>query len=83
MNFSFYAGSQPLAIGFGLIAVIYMFAPISGAQLNPAVSIGLVMRNKLNLYEAAYCVVCQVAGATFAGCSRMLDNYDTVSSFSL
>jgi aquaporin Z len=61
------AGSQPLAIGLGLIGVIHMMAPISGSQLNPAVSIGLVMRNKLNWIEAAYCIASQIAGALVAG----------------
>lgn len=35
-----YPQSQPVAIGFGLVALVYCTGPISGGQLNPAVTIG-------------------------------------------
>jgi aquaporin Z len=60
-------GAAPFAIGFGLVALVYSFGAVSGAQLNPAVTIGLVARNKLNLYEAAYCIMAQLTGALLAG----------------
>jgi aquaporin Z len=58
---------QPFAIGCGYVALVYTLAPISGAQLNPCVTIGLVVREKLNLYEACYCIISQFLGATLAG----------------
>lgn len=60
-------GSQGIAIGFGLTALIYTFGKISGGQFNPAVSVGLVVRNKLSVFEASYIIVSQVVGAVCAG----------------
>jgi aquaporin Z len=60
-------GAAPYAIGFGLIAMIYIFAGISGAQFNPAVSLSLYLTGNLSLLEASYCVVSQLSGALFAG----------------
>jgi aquaporin Z len=55
--------SHPFAIGLGLSSLIYALGPISGGQFNPAVTLGLWGRNKINTFEAAYCLVSQVAGA--------------------
>ena len=41
-------------------ALLYLLGPVSGGMVNPAVTLGLVMRNKLNFFEAAYCVISQV-----------------------
>ena len=57
----------PIAVGFGLVAIVYFCGPISGGMVNPAVTIALVTRNKLSLYEATYCIVFQVLGAFLAG----------------
>jgi glycerol uptake facilitator-like aquaporin len=59
--------AAPYAIGFGLIAMIYIFAGISGAQFNPAMSIGLLLTGNLSVVEALYCIVSQILGALFAG----------------
>jgi aquaporin Z len=59
--------AAPYAIGFGLIAMIYIFAGISGAQFNPAVSIGLLLTGNLSVFEAVYCIIAQLSGAVFAG----------------
>ncbi len=59
--------SAPLAIGFALCAIVYMTGPTSGGMVNPAVTLGLVVRSKLNLFEAAYCVLSQLLGALTAG----------------
>lgn len=68
--------AQPFAIGTALIALVYTLGPVSGGQLNPAVSLGLVFRNKLNVFEATYCIICQFLGATFAGlfCYALYNN---------
>lgn len=60
-------GSAPFAIGFGLVAIIYITAPVSGAQLNPAVTLGLLVSNNLPLLEAVCSVAAQVFGALIAG----------------
>jgi aquaporin Z len=59
--------SVPMAIGFGLVAIVYFCGPISGGMVNPAVTVALVTRNKLNLVEAGYCIASQLLGAIAAG----------------
>lgn len=61
------AGAAPYAIGFGLIAMIYIFAGISGAQFNPAVSVALLVTGHLSIFEATYCISSQLLGALLAG----------------
>ena len=39
--------SQPVAIGFGLVALVYCMGPISGGQLNPAVTVGTILLNNI------------------------------------
>ncbi len=71
------AGSQAIAIGFGLVSLVYVTGHFSGGQLNPAVSIGLVWRNKLNVFEATYCIIAQCVGAISAGlvCYLLYDSH--------
>ena len=73
------AGAAPFAIGLGLVTLVYTTGQVSGGQLNPAVTIGLVTRNKLNIFEALYCLVSQFTGAVAAGliCYALYgDDYD-------
>jgi aquaporin Z len=56
----------PLAIGFTLMAMVYMGGHVSGAHYNPAVTLGLLLRRKIATGEAvAYCGS-QLAGAVLA-----------------
>lgn len=73
--------AAPYAIGFGLIAMIYIFAGISGAQFNPAVSTALLLTGNLSVVEALYCITSQLLGALFAGLvgwGLYGDNWDNV-----
>ncbi len=45
---------------------VYMVGGISGAHLNPAVSIGILSAGKLKTNDAVMYVVCQLAGAAVA-----------------
>jgi len=45
------SSAAPYAIGIGLVSLIYTFAAISGAQFNPAVTIGLLVTGNLSIYE--------------------------------
>eukprot|EP01038_Epipyxis_sp_PR26KG_P011084 gene11084-14879_t len=56
-------GVAPFAIGLGLVAIVYTTGPISGGMVNPAVTIGLVVRGKLSKFEAVYCITSQLIGA--------------------
>ena len=56
-------------IGIGLVhslvltAIIYAIAYRSGAQVNPAVTIGLLAARKIGGKEAALYIICQLVGA--------------------
>jgi MIP family channel proteins len=59
-------------IGIGLVhalaltAIVYAIGYRSGAQVNPAVTIGLLVARKLGVKEAALYIVCQIIGAVIA-----------------
>jgi len=52
-----------LATGAGLIVLIHMFGPISGAHFNPAVTLVALLRRQMRPRVALLYVVAQVAGA--------------------
>ena len=57
-----------IAITFGLIvtAMIYAFGEISGAHINPAVSIAFAVTDRFNEKQVAPYIVAQLAGGIFA-----------------
>lgn len=57
-----------IALTFGLVvmAMIYTFGDISGAHLNPAVTIGLVAARRMRVTEGRPYIGCQLGGAVFA-----------------
>ncbi len=61
-------GHGGIAITFGLIvtAVIYAFGSLSGAHINPAVSIAFSAVNLFRKKEVLPYVIVQIAGAVFA-----------------
>jgi glycerol uptake facilitator-like aquaporin len=58
--------SIPVAIGIGLVAAIILVGPVSGAHLNPAVSLVNYLNNNMSQSEFIYYVVAQCAGAAAA-----------------
>jgi len=56
----------PLAIGLGLMVMVYMGGHISGAHYNPAVSVAFLLRGKLAGSEVVPYIVSQVLGAVVA-----------------
>lgn len=52
-----------IATGAGLVVLIHMFAPVSGAHFNPAVTLAFVLRRETSASIAAWYVVAQCAGA--------------------
>ena len=56
----------PLGFGFGLLAAIFTFGHISGGHFNPAVSIAMVIDERLSPMDAAGYIVAQVIGAIAA-----------------
>ncbi len=52
-----------LAFGLTVMACIYLFGKISGAHLNPAVTIGLLVSKNISAIDSIYYIVAQVIGA--------------------
>jgi glycerol uptake facilitator-like aquaporin len=52
-----------IATGAMLVVLILVFAPVSGAHFNPAVSLAFAVRGELPLRTAAVYVLCQIVGA--------------------
>ncbi|KZX15097.1 aquaporin Z [Methanobrevibacter cuticularis] len=57
-----------VSLGFGItaIAVIYVFAKVSGANINPAVTIGLLVTKNLSLKDSCGYIIAQFIGAIIA-----------------
>jgi aquaporin Z len=53
-----------LAFGLAIVAAAYGLGAISGAHLNPAVSLGMVAAGRMSLAEFAGYALAQVVGAT-------------------
>ncbi|MGB3503581.1 MAG: aquaporin [Mesorhizobium sp.] len=67
------AGAMPLAqgviglaFGIGLIAAAYAIGPISGAHLNPAVTIGVYLAGRMPAADVVGYIVAQIIGAILA-----------------
>ena len=54
--------ANSIATAFGLIVLIWTFAPYSGAHFNPVVSIVMMLLGKLTKYETVLYILFQVVG---------------------
>lgn len=59
-------GFAPLAIGAALMVMIFAGGHISGAHYNPAVTLGVLVRGKIDPASAVAYWVAQIAGAALA-----------------
>lgn len=57
---------NPVAIGCILMVMVYMGGHISGAHYNPAVTLAILLRKKIEAKEAVMYMIFQVAGAILA-----------------
>ncbi len=55
--------ANAISTGAGLVVLIYMFGPVSGAHLNPAVTLAFLLRRETDGRTAALYVVAQIIGA--------------------
>jgi len=55
--------ANTVATGAGLVVLILVFGPVSGAHFNPVVTLVLWLRRELDAVMAAAYVVAQIAGA--------------------
>ncbi len=60
------ADLQPLAVGVVLIGLIYAGGYISGAIFNPAVTLAILLRGRMNIKEAGAYMATQFLGAAAA-----------------
>ena len=61
-----------LAFGLTVMICIYVFGKISGAHLNPAVTIGLLVTKNIALVDSIYYIVAQVIGACLGSLALFL-----------
>lgn len=63
-----YVGNVGIAFAFGLslLAMAYAIGPISGCHINPAVTMGVLLRGKLGIAEAVRYWVAQLVGGIAA-----------------
>jgi aquaporin Z len=52
-----------LAFGLVLLALAYAIGPVSGCHVNPAVTLGVLMRKGITMTEAIYYWIAQLVGA--------------------
>lgn len=52
----------PLAIGFGLAALVYTCFPLSGGHINPAVTLAVLLRGKVSSQDAILYWIAQIVG---------------------
>lgn len=58
-----WSGNAPLAIGFGAVSLIFMYAHVGGGQFNPAVSVSMWMAETIEGRQLGYNIFAQIAGA--------------------
>lgn len=61
----------PLAIGFTLAVLVYSTGHISGAHLNPAVSVGVFLRGGLSVVDFVSYLVAQFVGGALAALASL------------
>lgn len=62
-------GTVGVAAGFGLSLLImaYVIGPVSGCQINPAVTLGMLLARKITGIQAIFALIGQVIGAVGGG----------------
>jgi len=52
-----------IATGAGLVVLIHMFGPVSGAHFNPAVTLAVLLKRGMTVHVGILYIVAQLAGA--------------------
>jgi glycerol uptake facilitator-like aquaporin len=58
--------STPVAAGLTLGILVYTIGKVSGAHVNPAVTIAMASRGKISMFDAFFYVLAQIIGAVVA-----------------
>ena len=56
-----------IAFGFVVVAVAYSLGYVSGAHINPAVTVSMVVSNRMDAQTGFMYIASQLAGAAFGG----------------
>lgn len=67
-----------LAFGLSIVAMAYVIGNISGCHVNPAVSLAMLINNKMTVKEFCGYVVAQVFGAIFGSALLKIILYTTL-----
>lgn len=54
-----------LSFGLALLAMAYAIGSVSGCHINPAVTLGMLLANKVNVRHAVYAWIGQIVGGIF------------------
>ena len=57
---------QPIAIGIALVAMIYCTSNVSGAHLNPAISVTMYLNDRLSSKDLVGYITAQILGGIVA-----------------
>ncbi len=68
------SSGNPIAVGFGLMVLVYTGAHISGAHYNPAVTLALFLQKEISALDSVKYVISQIVGSTLAALSIYLMN---------
>ncbi len=83
-----YVGFTGIALAFGLavMAMIYAIGPVSGAHINPAVTLGVLSAGRMSLKDAIGYIIFQFVGATLGAAALIyvlqgkLNGYNVVEA---
>ena len=68
------SSGNPIAVGFGLMVLVYCGAHISGAHYNPAVSLAMLVQKEISPLDSVKYFLSQTLGSTLAALSICLMN---------
>lgn len=75
--------ATPVIAALTVAMMVYILGGISGANLNPAVTLGLFIAKKLNYKTAIFYILAQVTGAMFAVTTLIHFNLSTPELYSV
>ena len=68
------SSGNPIAVGFGLMVLVYCGAHISGAHYNPAVTLAMLVQKEISPEDSIKYFLSQTLGSTLAALSICLMN---------
>ena len=68
------SSGNPIAVGFGLMVLVYCGAHISGAHYNPAVTLAMLVQKEISPVDSIKYFLSQTLGSTLAALSICLMN---------